>query len=418
MTLVKLKNILVVNVVGAFRLRIEFDDRTGMVYDTSRIIAKYNISILALEVLPNLMYFELECENEEIKKKIMLDLAPIPNIKKVEEVRCTTLDVPRDDPFNIILGESRALKKAIFRAKLAADSNSTILLLGESGTGKELFAKAIHLSSPRSKLQFYPVNCAALPDTLLESELFGYEDGAFSGAKKGGKAGLLEVADKSTVFLDEVGDLSLSTQAKLLRAIQEMKIRRIGSYEEKPIDVRIIAATNRDLEKMVQKGEFREDLYYRLNVVPIAIPSLKERRADIPLLAEYFLSTYVKSTGKPPKTLTARAMAFLVNYDWPGNVRELQNMIERAVNLTPGRIIDIDNLHFEVDNELILPDAEDKPLKVMVEQLESKMIIEALLKHTSIRKASQALGLSHPALIKKMKKYNINKEELDDKPSR
>lgn len=395
--------------MGAFRLRVEFEDRKGMVYDTSRVIAKYNISILALEVLPNLMYFELECDDEEIKKKIMLDLAPISNIKKVEEVRCSNSDVPRDDPFHIILGESSSLKKAILRAKLVADSNSTVLLLGESGTGKELFARAIHLSSPRGGFPFYPVNCAALPDTLLESELFGYEDGAFSGAKRGGKAGLLEVADKSTVFFDEVGDLSLSTQAKLLRVIQEMKIRRIGRYEEKPIDVRIIAATNRDLEEMVQKGEFREDLYYRLNVVPITIPSLKERRADIPLLAEHFLSRYVKSIEKPPKTLTARAMAFLVNYDWPGNVRELQNMIERAVNLTPGRIIDIDNLHFEVDNELILPDPEDKSLKFMVEQLESKVITEALSKHGSIRKTSQALGLSHPALLKKMKKYNIKK---------
>ena len=186
--------------MGAFRLRIEFDDRTGMVYDTSRVIAKYNISILALEVLPNLMYFELECDDEEIKKKIMLDLAPISNIKKVEEVRCSNSDVSRDDPFHIILGESSSLKKAILRAKLVADSNSTVLLLGESGTGKELFAKAIHLSSPRGEFPFYPVNCAALPDTLLESELFGYEDGAFSGAKRGGKAGLLEVADKVQYF--------------------------------------------------------------------------------------------------------------------------------------------------------------------------------------------------------------------------
>lgn len=341
----------------------------------------------------------------------MLDLAPVPNIKKVEEVRYSTLDVSRDDPFHTILGESETLKKAIFRAKLVADSDSTVLLLGESGTGKELFAKAIHLSSRRGKFSFYPVNCAALPETLLESELFGYEDGAFSGAKKGGKAGLLEVANKSTVFFDEVADLSLSTQAKLLRVIQEMKIRRIGGYEERPIDVRFIAATNRDLEKMVYNGNFREDLYYRLNVVPIAVPSLKERRVDIPLLAEHFLSRYVKSVGKPPKTLTARAMAFLVNYDWPGNVREIQNMIERAVNFTPGRIIDVDNLHFEVDNDLILPVHEDKPLKALVGQLESKAITEALSKHGSIRKASRALGISHPGLIKKMRKYKINKDK-------
>ncbi len=396
--------------MGAFRLRIEFEDRTGMVYDTSRVIAKYNISISALEVLPNLMYLELECDDEEIKKRIMLDLAPISNIKKIEEVKYNNLDIDRDDPFHIILGESETLKKAIFRAKLIADSDSTVLLLGESGTGKEIFAKAIHLSSQRCNLPFYPVNCAALPDTLLESELFGYEDGAFSGAKKGGKPGLLEVADKSTVFFDEVGDLSMSTQAKLLRVLQEMKIRRIGGYEEKPIDLRFIAATNRNLEKMVKKGEFREDLYYRLNVVPIAIPSLRDRRADIPLLAEHFLSKYTKSIGKPLKTLTAQAMAFLVSYDWPGNVRELQNMIERAVNLTPGRIIDTDNLHFDVDKKFILPKHEKKPLKALVEQLETKVITEALSKHSSIRKTSRALGLSHPALLKKMKKYDITKK--------
>jgi len=396
--------------LGAFRLRIEFEDRKGMVYDTSRIIAKYDISILALEVLPNLMFFELECDNEEVKKKIMLDLAPIANIKKVEEVKYSTHNISDNDPFKTILGESEALKKVIFRAKLVADSISTVLLLGESGTGKELFAKAIHLSSLRGDRPFYPINCAALPETLLESELFGYEDGAFSGAKKGGKRGLLEVADKSTVFLDEIGDLSLGIQAKLLRVIQEMKIRRIGGYSEKSIDIRFIAATNKDLEQRVKKGKFREDLYYRLNVVPIVVPALRERRADIPLLAEHFLSRYAENTGKPPKTLTAGAMAFLVNYDWPGNVRELQNVIERAINLTSGRIIDIENLDFEGENELELPLWREKPLKTMVEQLESKIVAEALLKHGSIRKSAKALGISHPALIKKMRKYNIKKD--------
>lgn len=395
--------------MGAFRLRIEFEDRTGIVYDTTRVIKKYNISIIELEVLPNLMFFELECDDEEIKKKIMLDIAPIADIKKVEEVKYSTHDISEDDPFGIILGESEALKRAIFRAKLVADSNSTVLLLGESGTGKELFAKAIHQASKRGHRSFFPVNCAALPENLLESELFGYEDGAFSGARKGGKQGLLEVANGSTVFLDEIGDLSLGTQAKLLRVLQEMKIRRIGGYLEKSIDVRFIAATHRDLEKMVEAGEFREDLYYRLNVIPILIPSLKERRADIPLLAEYFLSSYAHSTGKSHKTLTARAMAFLVNYDWPGNVRELQNVIERAINLTPGKIIDKDNLYFEGENNLELLPLGEKPLKLLVEQLEYMVISETLSKHSSIRKAASALGISHPALLKKMKKYNISK---------
>jgi TyrR family helix-turn-helix protein len=392
--------------VSVFRLRIEFEDRTGMVLDTSRVIAKYNLSILALEVLPNLMYFEIECADEEIKKKLIMDLAPIPDIKKVEEVSYSSIDDAGDDPFKTILGESEALKKAIFRARLVADSNSTVLLLGESGTGKDLFAKAIHQASPRAKFPFYPMNCAAFPETLLESELFGYTDGAFSGAKKGGKAGLLEVADRSTVFLDEIGDLALGTQAKLLRVLQEKKIRRIGGYEEIPIDIRVIAATNRDLSKMVKEGKFREDLYYRINVVPIVLPPLRERRADIPLLAEYFLAKLAKSLGKKRKVLTAKAMAFLVNYDWPGNVRELQNMLERAVHLTTAQIIDKDDLDFAGYNHLDLPPMEEeKTLKEITEQLEQKVIANALNKYGTIRKAAKALGISHSGLIKKLKKY-------------
>jgi transcriptional regulator of aroF, aroG, tyrA and aromatic amino acid transport len=377
-----------------------------MVYDTSQVIAKYHISISTLEVLPDLMYFELQCNDEDIKKKIMLDLATIENIKKVREVKIKN-ETPTDMHFYGIMGECEVLKKTILKAKLAAQSNSSILILGESGTGKELFAKAIHFASPRGHNLFYPVNCAALPETLLESELFGYEDGAFSGAKKGGRMGLLEVAQGSTVFFDEIGDLSLATQAKLLRMLQEMKIRRIGGYQEKSIDVRFIAATNRDIEVMVTKGQFREDLYYRLNVLPVTVPSLRERRADIPLLAEHFLLKLAKETGKPPKTLTGRAMAYLVNYDWPGNVRELQNMIERAVHLTPGLIIDVGAFYFEGKNNLNLLIIEDKPLKLMVEELEYKVMIEALAKHGSIRKASNAIGITHPAFLKKKKKLEL-----------
>ncbi|MDD3840887.1 MAG: sigma 54-interacting transcriptional regulator [Clostridia bacterium] len=397
--------------MGIFRLRIEFEDRAGMVYDTSQVINKYKISISALEVMPETMYFELECDDVKIKEDIILDLALIPNIKKVEEVKCLQHPNKSNDEFGKIIGESDALKKAIIRSRLVADTDSTVLILGESGTGKELFAKAIHSVSNRAEHPFYPVNCAALPETLLESELFGYEDGAFSGAKRGGKAGLLEVAHKGTVFFDEVGDLTLGTQAKLLRAIQEMKIRRIGGYKEKSIDIRIIAATNRDLWKMAEQGKFREDLYYRLNVVPVKIPPLRERRADIPILAEHFLLHYARATGKPTKTLTARALAFLVNYDWPGNVRELQNMIERAISLNPGRIIDLDKFAFEEDNYLEFSYQEDKPLKTLVEQLEYKVIEETLQRHGSIRKSAKALGISHTALLKKIEKLKKKKAE-------
>ncbi|HHX51314.1 MAG TPA: sigma-54 factor interaction domain-containing protein, partial [Clostridia bacterium] len=199
-----------------------------MVLDTSKAIAKYDLNITALEVLPNLMYFELQHNNgeDQVKQKLILDLASIPNILKVEEVKYSPHLVEEDDPFTTLIGESEALRKAIFQAKLISKSSCTVLIHGESGTGKDLFAKAIHLSSERAGEAFYPVNCAAFPENLLESELFGYEEGTFSGALKGGKAGLFEVASGSTLFLDEVGDLSLSTQAKLLRVLQEKKIRR------------------------------------------------------------------------------------------------------------------------------------------------------------------------------------------------
>ncbi|WP_227764757.1 sigma 54-interacting transcriptional regulator [Zhaonella formicivorans] len=389
--------------MGAFRLRIEFEDRTGMVLDACQVIAKYNLSITALEVLPNLMYFELECDDERVKKNLILDLAPIPNIQKVEEVKYCPSSKGDNDPFHALVGESETLKKAVFRAKLVANSSCTVLLTGESGTGKEVFARALHLASKRAVFPFMPLNCAAFPENLLESELFGYVDGAFTGAKKGGKPGLLEAADKGTVFLDEIGDLSLNTQAKLLRALQDKKIRRVGAYSETPVDVRIIAATNRDLEKMVKAGEFREDLFYRLNVVPIKLPPLRERRADIPLLAEHFLAKFARLAGQTPKTLTPGALALLVNYDWPGNVRELENLIERAVNLTPGLIIDIENLDFEKENLLELPTV-GRPLKAIIEEFELKLIKEAIKKHGSIRKAAKALGISHSALLKKLRR--------------
>lgn len=395
--------------MSAIRLRIVFEDRTKMVYDTSCVIARYDLNITALEVLPNLMYIELQGNCEQVKQSLMFELAAIPNIHKIEEIKYGPYPLEDNDPFCTLTGDSEPLRKAIFKAKLVAKSSCTVLLLGESGTGKELFARAIHASSDRAEFPFYPVNCAAFQENLLESELFGYEEGSFSGALKGGKPGLFEVADKSTVFLDEVGDLSLGTQAKLLRVMQEKKVRRIGGYQEKEVDIRIIAATNRDLAKMVESGAFRQDLYYRLNVVPIQIPSLRERRADIPLLAEHFLFKFAQATGTPPKTLTSRSLAHLINYDWPGNVRELENMIERAVNLTPGLIIDLESLDLmNVNaNHLYLPESGQKPLKSMVEEFERNIIRDALNNHNSIRKAAKALGISHSALLKKIKKNHL-----------
>lgn len=245
--------------------------------------------------------------------------------------------------FNDIIHASSAMEHIIDIAQRVAVSNCTVLVRGESGTGKELFARAIHEASTRNNQAFVPINCAALPETLLESELFGYEEGAFSGAKKGGKIGLFEAAHHGTLFLDEIGELSLILQGKLLRAIQEGAIRRVGSNRHIPVDVRIIAATNRNMEEMVDTKQFRQDLYYRINVIPVHIPPLRERTEDIPLLLQYFHKKYCRELNKELQ-FSRPAYDLLLNYDWPGNVRELQNVVLRAIHLTSHGDIEISNL--------------------------------------------------------------------------
>ena len=229
------------------------------------------------------------------------------------------------------------MKKIYELAKKVAPSSSTILILGESGTGKEVLAKYIHFCSKR-KGPFVTINCAAIPEELLEAELFGYEKGAFTGAIKS-KPGKFEIANKGTLFLDEIGDLSLKLQAKLLRVIQEKQVERLGSDHSIKVDVRILAATNKDLEKEVQEGRFREDLFFRLNVIPIKLPPLRERKEDIPLLTQFFLKRICEREGIEEKKLTSQAIKALLNYPWPGNIRELENFIERVVILSENNII-------------------------------------------------------------------------------
>ncbi|MCG0275855.1 MAG: sigma 54-interacting transcriptional regulator [Thermosediminibacteraceae bacterium] len=319
--------------------------------------------------------------------------------------------------FDEILGESEKIKKVKEIAKIAAKGNSTVLIRGESGTGKELFARSIHMASPRRNKPFVAVNCAAIPDTLLESELFGYEEGAFTGAKKGGKQGLFKYADKGTLFLDEIGELSSYLQVKLLRVLQEGKIRLVGGNEEIPVDVRIIAATNRNLEKLMKEGQFREDLYYRLNVIPIFIPPLRERKEDIPLLTKHLIKKLSKKVGKKIFDISPEAMKKLMEYDWPGNVRELSNVIERAINLCDEEVIGVEHLVLkeeEFDESLAIRQADgEKPckrLKEVVEEAEKKAIIEALSKSKSIREAARFLGVTHATILNKMKSYGIKKE--------
>ncbi len=253
-----------------------------------------------------------------------------------------------------IIGESESIIRVKKNALKAAESSSTILITGESGTGKEMFARAIHFHSSRGDRPFITINCAAIPEELLESELFGYEEGAFTGAKKGGKLGMFERANKGTIFLDEIGDMSIHLQAKLLRVLQEKEIQKVGGKSGVKVDVRIISATNKNLPELVKNGMFREDLYYRLNVLPIELPSLKERKGDIPLLVDYMVKVYSKKLDKNISGVSEEVLNMLEEYNWPGNIRELQNVIEFCINMTNGNIINDINIlrnRFRIEEE-------------------------------------------------------------------
>ena len=290
--------------------------------------------------------------------------------------------------------------------KQIAQFVSAVMITGESGVGKEIIAHQIHLASPRKDKPYIRINCASIPESLLESELFGYVEGAFTGAKKGGKLGIFELADGGTLLLDEIGELPLSVQAKLLRVIQENEVTRIGSTKTTKIDVRIITATNRDIAEMVNKGQFRTDLYYRLNVIPIVVPPLRERREEIPALVEHFLKKFNEKYGLN-KQIAPQAIDILVSYDWPGNVRELKNVVERAVVTNPGDII------FSVDiyNNKTTMDPTQQPmvnLRELVENLEKHYINTYLAKYGSTRKAAAALGISQSTLCRKVATYGIH----------
>jgi transcriptional regulator of aroF, aroG, tyrA and aromatic amino acid transport len=311
--------------------------------------------------------------------------------------------------FNDIIRASSAMEHVIGIAQKVAISDCTVLVRGESGTGKELFARAIHEASSRNKQPFVPINCAALPETLLESELFGYEEGAFSGAKKGGKIGLFEAAHQGTLFLDEIGELSLILQGKLLRAIQEGVIRRVGSNSQIPVDVRIIAATNRNLEEMVETKQFRQDLYYRINVIPITIPPLRERPEDVPLLLKYFHTKYCIELNKNLEFSQA-AYSLLTCYEWPGNVRELQNVVLRAIHLTIDGDIEISNLLLTGEKNLEYGDRlerSESSLKKTIDHTEKAILEKALKKYGSARGAAREVGLSHTAVLNKIRRYKL-----------
>src|ERR1700730_13314893 len=279
-----------------------------------------------------------------------------PEGARVNQPPCVDEDIRGETTFVGIVGQSSALRQVLHLVEMVAASDATVLLLGETGTGKELIARAIHESSRRQKEPFLTLNCAAIPSSLFESELFGHERGAFTGAYMQ-KLGRLELADRGTLFLDEVGDMPLELQPKLLRALQERTYERVGSARAKRVDVRLVAATNRDLEEMVSERQFRSDLYYRLNVFPIRIPPLRERPADIPLLVRYFAQKYAQRMEKQIETIPAAAIKKLTQWHWPGNIRELENFIERAVILSRGATLEIPRSELKSDATRPVPSA-------------------------------------------------------------
>lgn len=302
-----------------------------------------------------------------------------------------------------IIGKSGAMQEVFELITRIAPTDSTVLITGESGTGKELIAQAIHGNSNRCYMPFIAVSCGALPDSLLESELFGYEKGAFTGAEHT-KRGRFEMADKGTIFLDEIGDISLKTQVDLLRVLQQKEFRRLGGEEVIKVDVRILAATNRDLQKAIRENRFREDLYYRLNVISIHVPPLRERKEDIPLLIETFIRRYCLEMNKEEVKISPTALKLLLDYDWPGNVRELENVIERALVIGQGKKIAADDLPFS--RKELVPEKLPKSLKVM-----EQMHIERVLEETdwNISRAARELDIDRQTLYNKIQKYKITR---------
>lgn len=306
-----------------------------------------------------------------------------------------------------ILGESPIIQKLKEQIRVAAPTNGWVLITGENGTGKELVARQIHVQSRRADQPFVEVNCAAIPEELIESELFGHEKGAFTGAIAQ-KRGKFELADQGTIFLDEIADMSLRTQAKILRILQEHKFERVGGTETIEVDVRVIAATNKSLEKAIAAGAFREDLYYRLNVIPFHVPALRERRQDIPILAQSFVAEFCAESGMPPKEVSQRALAALQAYHWPGNVRELRNVIERLVLLTPGPRIRPEDLPDEVRggarNEALVAGSLDDARRAF----EREFIVEKLREHGwNISRTAEAIGIARESLSRKIRQFAI-----------
>jgi DNA-binding NtrC family response regulator len=380
------------------------DDSIEVIMITAMITVRHAVEAIRIGAYDYITKpFDIDALQDQVKKvleKRML-LQENTSLKKLLE---------KDYQFEKIVGKSKEIREVFKVIDDVARSNATVLLTGESGTGKELVARAIHNRSPRADKLFVAVNCAAIPENLLESELFGHERGSFTGAHER-QIGKFEIASGGTLFLDEIGALPMPMQAKLLRAIQEKEIERIGAGYPTPVDVRIISATNSNLRENIKKYKFREDLYYRLNVIPIHLPPLRERKEDIPLLANHFLNKYNRAFGKKLKGVKKHALDLLVKYDWPGNIRELENLIERLVVLTKKTSIGTDRFPAEIKGELpCTPNPEDVSLTKAVQKFEADFIRQALSKSSGKKgKAAKMLGIHRNTLLQLEKKLGLDR---------
>jgi DNA-binding NtrC family response regulator len=337
-----------------------------------------------------------------------------------KEVKYLRKEIDKGFSIGNIIGKSKVMENIFKVVRQIADSKSTVLIMGESGTGKELISRAIHYNSNRKNFPFVTINCAAIPETLIESELFGHERGAFTNAIEK-KLGRFEIAQHGTLFLDEIGELSLSTQAKILRFLEEKEFNRVGGSKTIKVDVRLITATNRDLNQLLKKGEFREDLYYRINVVPIVIPPLRERKEDIPMLLENFIKKFNAENNKNIKGISKEALELMMNYDWPGNVRELENLIERIIALTSNEYIQHNDLPFSLINIPKINGLKESVLNGKVsfleaeEEFEKGIILDALKRANYVQShAAEMLRISRRILKYKMEKLGINQDRLKD----
>ncbi|GIM28948.1 hypothetical protein CPJCM30710_16140 [Clostridium polyendosporum] len=388
------------------QLEIKTTDHAAITIDILTSIHQTNVNLTLMEVFKDRICINLEYINDHTKNLLIKNLLKIRDVLTIKEINLLNNE---ENAFKNIIGTSLCIQKVKKFSSTVGKSNSTILLRGEGGTGKELFAKAIHNYSYRKNKKFITLNCSSIPDIILESELFGYEEGRFIGDMNSSKDGLFKEANGGTIFLDEIGEFSITLQAKLLKVLQEGTIKKLGSNKEETVDIRIIAATNRNLEEMVKNGQFREDLYYRLNIIPIYLPPLRERLEDIPLLVKFFMSNLNNKLKKRIEKVDFQVYNKLMQYHWPGNIRELQNIVERAMNLCEGEILTPENIIFNFSEynskaaELFY--TEELTLKEITQQCEKEAIIRVLDKYKSYRKAAQILGVSHTTIMNKTKKY-------------